>query len=414
MLADAIPFEMGTDRMIAETSRDSKARANQEAEWDCVVVGAGVAGLSFAIRAARAGRRILILESKAFPREKVCGGCLNRRAQQHLAELGILERVLSLGTPIEELVVYCHGYVSSWRVPTMISIRRSTLDQALAEAAIAAGCEIRWNTRGTVVDVGELGPAVVNVQREGDTRERGLVSSKMVAVAAGLTRSPIQKDSRWNQQVSERSRIGVHALCHLSELQSQLKCNEWLRSLVTKRQLHMLVGKAGYLGICLSDDGYVDFAAAIDPDRIGNRRGIGEVVDSILQDCQREVLFGKLDTEWTATPPLTRTSTVVGVGRTFLVGDALGYIEPFTGEGMSWAFESAKRLAEWSDASQEDGWGRLTSRWNDWALRERMSKTQVAKWVASQARKPKRCVWILRGLDAFPPVRRFLVRKAMQ
>ncbi|WP_205855062.1 NAD(P)/FAD-dependent oxidoreductase [Pirellula sp. SH-Sr6A] len=385
-----------------------------ETDWDCVVIGAGVAGLSFAIRAARGGHRVLILEAKTFPREKVCGGCLNRRAQGHLKELGILGRVMALGTPIEELVVDCQGTLSSWKVPTMLSIRRSTLDQVLAETAIAAGCEIRWNTRGTVVEAGESGPATVKLQKEGETRAATFVHAGMVAVAAGLTRSPIQKDPRWNQQISDRSRIGVHALCHLSDLHSQLGSCEWLRSLVAQRQLHMLVGKSGYLGICLSDDGYVDFAAAIDPDRIENRQCIGGTVDSILQDCQRDSLFGRLHTEWFATPPLTRSSAVVGIGRTFLVGDALGYVEPFTGEGMSWAFASAKRLAALFGSSQEEGWMQLAKHWNDWARQERSTKTWVATWVAAQARKPNRCKWILRGLDVFPPVRRFLVRKAMQ
>jgi flavin-dependent dehydrogenase len=382
--------------------------------WDCVVIGAGVAGLGFAIRAARSGLRVLILETKSFPREKVCGGCLNHRAQKHLRELGILEQVLHQGITIEEFVVHCDRHVSPWKIPSMISIRRSTLDEMLAKEALSAGCEIRWRTRGTVLNAGESHDAIVEWQRVDEPEFRKQIAARVVVVAAGLTRSPIQRDSKWKQSVADHSRIGVHALCPVELLKARLPRSGWLLDLVARKQLHMLIGRSGYLGVCLADSGYIDFAAAIAPDVLKTGGGIVEVVDSILGDCRCDGRLKDLELDWSATPALTRSSSVVAMGKTYLIGDALGYVEPFTGEGMSWALESAKQLAQIvrSDSIHESS-DRIL-RWDRWARRERATKQWVATWVALQSRSPRRCTWILKGLDIFPPVRRFLMKKAMQ
>jgi flavin-dependent dehydrogenase len=382
--------------------------------WDCVVIGAGVAGLGFAIRAVRSGLRVLVIEAKSFPREKVCGGCLNHRAQRHLNELGVLEQVLHEGIAIDEFAVHCNRHMSFWKIPRMVSIRRSTLDETLAHEAMSSGCEIRWRTRGTILDAGESQDAIVRIQQVDAPEYEKQISARLVVVAAGLTRSPIQKEDRWTQHIADGSRIGVHALCPIELLRARLPRSGWLFDLIDKKQLHMLIGRAGYLGICLADGGHVDFAAAIAPDKLRSSEGIVEVVDSILGDCRCDGQLRDLELNWSATPALTRTSSVVAMGKTYLIGDALGYVEPFTGEGMSWALESAKQLAEIVCSKGSSEASDRVLQWDRWARRERATKQWVATWVAAQSRRPGRCAWILKGLDACPPVRRFLMKKAMQ
>ena len=48
--------------------------------WDVTVIGAGPAGTVAAIQLAARGMKTLLLDSKSFPRDKVCGGCLNQPA----------------------------------------------------------------------------------------------------------------------------------------------------------------------------------------------------------------------------------------------------------------------------------------------------------------------------------------------
>ena len=65
--------------------------------WDVIIVGAGVAGCATAILAAKSGLKVLLVESKSFPREKVCGGCLNVRAQDALGRLGVEDELRAAG-----------------------------------------------------------------------------------------------------------------------------------------------------------------------------------------------------------------------------------------------------------------------------------------------------------------------------
>src|SRR4051812_16934763 len=64
--------------------------------FDVIIVGAGPAGSSCAAFCAQAGLRTLVLERERFPREKVCGDCLNPSCWSVLRRLGVEDRVRSL------------------------------------------------------------------------------------------------------------------------------------------------------------------------------------------------------------------------------------------------------------------------------------------------------------------------------
>ena len=61
--------------------------------WDAVVVGAGPAGATAARQLARQGHRVMLLDSRAFPREKVCGHALLADALACLERVGLLDEV---------------------------------------------------------------------------------------------------------------------------------------------------------------------------------------------------------------------------------------------------------------------------------------------------------------------------------
>ena len=118
-----------------------------EGTWDTLIIGAGIAGSATAILAAQAGLRVLLVESKSFPREKVCGGCLNQRAQASLEKLGLADAIRSIGSiRLDELHVQFKQVGYTWPIPQMLSIRRATLDTMLAELAIENGVAFLPNT----------------------------------------------------------------------------------------------------------------------------------------------------------------------------------------------------------------------------------------------------------------------------
>jgi flavin-dependent dehydrogenase len=103
---------------------------------------------------------------------------------------------------------------------------------------------------------------------------------------------------------------------------------------------------------------------------------------------------------WKGTPPLTCRTFPVAAERVFLVGDAAGYIEPFTGEGMAWALASGaavasvatRAAADWQPALIRE-WSRLFSRIvrrRQWICRG-MAIVLRSRWLSTGAMRM--CAW---------------------
>jgi hypothetical protein len=77
---------------------------------DVVILGGGPAGSASAIRLARLGRRVLLLEKSRFPRPKLCGGFLSSQSVAELELLGILDQVQQAGAvPLRRILVSTPG-----------------------------------------------------------------------------------------------------------------------------------------------------------------------------------------------------------------------------------------------------------------------------------------------------------------
>ena len=115
-------------------------------DYDVIIAGAGPAGSQAAITLSRAGRKVLVLEKKIFPRLKPCGGCLSKRAERFLPRRfldevveGTINRVVFHFYPNEEW-----EYASDQ--PAAYMIRRDRFDLLLVREAVQAGAEIRFQT----------------------------------------------------------------------------------------------------------------------------------------------------------------------------------------------------------------------------------------------------------------------------
>ena len=164
-----------------------------------------------------------------------------------------------------------------------------------------------------------------------------------------------------------------------------------------------------------TDGGMMNIAAAIDPMSIPLSGGIRQVVQGIIDDCGLCGIDLPEKEQWLATPSLTRRSLRVSAHRTFLIGDAIGYVEPFTGEGMSWALASAESVMPIITDIVSHGWNdSISARWNDWANRQRVQKHRTCRWIAGQLRWPSGAAWVLKACNWLPPLRASLIRKTSQ
>ena len=101
--------------------------------WDAVVVGGGVAGSYVAAHLAHAGADVLLVERDRFPRDKVCGCCLNDRALGALADSPIAELrgLRREARPLGGIRLGAGGRSVFGRVLSGRGISRARLDLAL-------------------------------------------------------------------------------------------------------------------------------------------------------------------------------------------------------------------------------------------------------------------------------------------
>ena len=300
--------------------------------WDAVVVGAGPAGSLAALELSRRGRRVLLLEREVFPRWKVCGATLSPGAQEELRRAGLDALIEEAGArPLR--VIRLGGWGSQVELPLSgsVALSRARLDQVLARAAQEAGVVVRFG-----VGV-RLGP-VLQDRRVLDVRwgaRMEEISARVVVAADGLTSGLMSQAGIPSQPISgaRRALIGLGA-----SLPSAHPAFE-------EGVVHMSVGEAGYVGAVRVEDGSLNVAAALTPASIQRSGGAHALPASLLKGDGWPLLLEDVGVTWKGTPRLARSPAAPGAERLLAVGDAGGYLEPFTGEGMFWALAGARLLA---------------------------------------------------------------------
>lgn len=326
--------------------------------WDVVVVGAGPAGALAAHGLASRGVRVLLVEQRLFPRWKVCGACLSPQALAALKTAGLGDLVAAQGgLSLERLQLGVAGRVNPIALGAGRILSRSRLDQALLEAAVAVGATVMTGTRAV------LGAAATGLEPDREVvlqkgTARWSVSAKVVLIAAGLSHRTIDNEAEISTSIQPHSRIG--AGCVLPGEAAEL----------APGVLQMAVGQGGYVGLVRVESGEINLACAFDRPMLGSVGGAALLCQKILAEAGFATLPGLKEAAWQLTAALSRRTTPLAGHRLLLLGDAAGYVEPFTGEGMGWALTSAlaalplvlRGMEHW-DGAIETEWRRLHHRW---------------------------------------------------
>ncbi len=327
--------------------------ANASGWYDAVVVGAGPAGSVVARELARRGRQVLLVEKATFPRSKICGGCLNGAGVAALEGIGLGHLPNRFGTPLRALSLHCAGKRTTIAIGNNVVVSRDAFDMALAEEAVAEGAILRFGAEARPESADE-NLRTLRLTQSGRVTS---VSTKVVIVAAGLN-GWHEADVATRRRPQRGSRVGAGVI--LPECPSNLE-----PGVVT-----MSVGVGGYVGLVRLCDGRLDIAAAFDKSFLASAGGPANAASLILGQAGVPPPAGMADFPWLGTPALSHQLPRMALDRTFFVGDAAGYVEPFTGEGMAWAIESACELAPLAARAIEAYSPSITAEW--WERRRQL------------------------------------------
>jgi flavin-dependent dehydrogenase len=304
---------------------------------------------------ARRGCKVLLVDKSAFPRPKVCGCCINGAAIRSLERLG-LGHVLEGAVALERLSVSAGRLRAELALSRGVTLSREAFDVRLLYEAMRAGVEFR--------------PGVmINHNSDLPTRAR------LTIVATGLAGADASAD--------RESRIGAGAVLPV----------EAVPRFYGARAIYMAVGRRGYVGLVQVEDGRLDVAAAFDPSFVKETEGPGAAAELVLRGVGWPVPRGLVSAVWKGTPALTRHPMRVAGHRLFRVGDAAGYVEPFTGEGLAWAVMTAAAVAPIAVRAVR-GWDESIAReWENVYRRLIGPRQRLCRMVARGLRSP-----ILTGL----------------
>lgn len=281
-----------------------------EGEYDVVVVGAGPAGSSAGLSAAREGARVALVDRAEFPRYKTCGGGLIGTSMSALPE-GV-----PLRTDVRQASFTLRGERPAVRVedePFMQMAFREELDAWLVDEAVGAGADLWSGTRAKSL---EQHPDHVLVHTD-----KGVLQAQTVVIADGTSSALARALGTKMAQVDLGLEVEVEAGGHAVRWAERLHL-DW----------GSLPGSYGWV-----------FPK-------GDLLTVGVIAQKGAPDQTRSYLKEFLETVGLAGARVVRESghltqcrsetSSLGERRVLIAGDAAGLMEPWTREGISFALRS--------------------------------------------------------------------------
>lgn len=336
-------------------------------QHEVLVVGGGPAGAAAGYWLAEAGRDVVVVERKVFPRDKTCGDGLTPRAVRQLRDMGLEHVLAGAHHRTEGLRALGHGMTLELPWPSHPDlpsygyvVRRRDLDQLTAENAVKSGATVHQGTDvvGPIYDRGILTGAAVKDRETGVTRE---ITARYVVVADGA-------NSRFGRALGTvRDKAWPQGMAIRGYYESPRHDDPFIESALDVRDRNG-ASMPGYGWIFPLGDGMVNV-------------GIGLV--STFRDW-KSVNTSHLMDEWAATAPESwgispeskrgeptggRLPMGASVGPRWgpgwlAVGDAAGSINPFNGEGIEYGYETGRLAAEVIDEALSTGDGLALGRYD--------------------------------------------------
>src|SRR5262245_20099061 len=284
--------------------------------FDVAIVGGGPAGSSCAAFCAMAGLQPVVIERERFPREKVCGDCLNPSCWPVLKRLELAERVRKL--PHSKLCSVEFIAIDERRVivdlPSCvdceISVKRALLDDLLLKRASELGANVHEQT------------TVTGLSRNGDWKietDSGQTFQAPMLIGADGRNSTVARFCNLLPRPA-RERVALQAHIPLP------------RDFGDRVVLQFL--PEGYSGQAPVNETQLNVCLV----------GTPPTVSTLRKWAERQFDL-PANQAWRTITPLTRSPVLAAHENLFFIGDAARVVEPFTGEGIYYALRSGELAA---------------------------------------------------------------------
>lgn len=290
---------------------DPYAKSGTDVDADLLVVGGGPVGLVTALYAALAGMSVVVLESRPGPVDKACGEGLMPSALQRLASLGVDPSGHAFsGIGYNDT----HGRRVTAQFPAHSGqgrgVRRTELNRALAQRSAAVGVQV-------------LQQRAEEVQQGLDWVQSGGVRARWLAAADGL-HSPIRRQLALNKPGRKLARYGLRRHVQLAPWSDLVEVH-W----AADAECYVTPIAADTVGIAVLTS--------------TRGRSLNQWLNE-FPDLARRIDGAEIASADRGAGPLEQRVSQLVSGRVLLVGDAAGYVDALTGEGMAAGFAQAQQL----------------------------------------------------------------------
>ena len=331
---------------------------------DVLIVGAGPAGTVAATVLARHGARVRIVDRARFPRDKLCGDTVNPGTLALLRRLNMADRLEARGLPVAGMIVTgADGVAVESSYPDGLQGRamvRRELDWSLLQQATAAGAEFEpcTSVRRPIVDDAVVNGVVVNDERM--LRARVVIAAdgrhSTLAFALGLARHP-EHPRRWA--------IGAY----FENVVENVVENDVQLSAFGE----MHVRRGGYIGVAPVPGGLTNVCLVKARETPGHGAASSDATfrdpEALLRrELARDpVLRERFSSARLVTPPVVLGPLAVDVTPhaipgLLLAGDAAGFIDPMTGDGLRFAVRGGELAALAALQALANGWSGVHAR----------------------------------------------------
>jgi flavin-dependent dehydrogenase len=322
--------------------------------YEVAIAGASLAGGSLALRLARAGVRVVLLDAARFPREKLCGEFLSPESWRILERLGLAEDVarsgyhpirrVRLSTPRGRIL---DAEFASGDAPAGIGLSRAVLDDLIVRRAREAGADVIEGARvgNSIVRDG----CVVGLSARRLDGEAFDVLASVTVAADGRHSALVRRTGTTRPRSLLRPRLfGMKRHVHVAPSDADPSGTV---------ALHLLPG--GYVGACRIESPFTNVCALLPESCLRHHRG---QLDRLAHDCARgnPALRRLLDAsapagDWKTVAGVRVESSFPSLPGILYAGDCQGTIDPLGGQGMTMALLGSEVLAPFVTAALASG-----------------------------------------------------------